>query len=103
MTRGADNVWNRLGAATLTALFVAVAGFALVDAPALAADPSPTLSVHVTEGTTGDGASNAGGVQLPQDQEPESAGAGFIYESRTVTVTSPLPATGQAIVNRERG
>ena len=80
MTRGADNVWNRLGAAVLTALCVAVPGFALVDAPALAVDPSPTLSVHVTEGTTGEGASNEGGVQLPQDQEPQSAGAGFVYE-----------------------
>ena len=73
------NAGTRLAAAILTTLCVAAASFALVSTPALAANPAPTLSVHVTEGTTGGSESNNNdGAQLPQ--EPEPAGAGFIYE-----------------------
>ena len=78
--RNTHEVTTRLRAAMLTMLCVAAAASTLVSVPALAAEQNPTLTVHVTEGTAGSASENGDGAELPQNQQPQSAGAGFIYE-----------------------
>lgn len=56
-----------------------VVNIGVTDVPAMA-DSVPTLTVHVTAGSTANATGNPGGQLLPQNQTPDSAGPGFIYE-----------------------
>ena len=84
MKRNASEVWVRLRAAVLTTLCIAAAGSALVATPAVAdEEPAATelkFTVHVTRSSQDGGSQNPDGLILPEEQQPDSAGAGFVYQ-----------------------
>ena len=90
--------------ALLAALCMAISGATLVAVPAQAQEEAltPKLTVHVTSGAVGSGSANNGGdaVTLPQEQRPESAGAGFIY--RLTQLDDAVVGAVEADTDKER-